>query len=225
MAACMERIQQSKSGLLKKRAALKLELPANVKEHETNRWIQEQFSEISLQQLAHACDISDRDLVEAGAKDDNMLFALALMASREKRFDLLNAITDELPDAWGRMSQLSSEEDSERDRDEALAWATALIKPRKWLPAVPFPAWSWLHRQMEGPLPSADMRDILASKSWKEQLEPEKKGGSEFVQVICALCPPELRGILRKQLEPLEADRKDKGSMLLDILDELENVQ
>jgi len=43
--------------------------------------------------------------------------------------------------------------------------------------------------------------------------------------VICALCPSELRGSIRAQLEPIEVDRKDKGWMLLDILDELENAR
>jgi len=164
-------------------------------------------------------------VIDAAEKDDNLLFALALMASREKRLDLLDVITDELPDAWGRMSELSSEDNLEKDREEIEAWAGALIKPRKWLPVVPFPAWSWLHRQIEGPLSAGIMRDVMASKAWEEQLDPEKKGGSEFVQVMCALCPQELRGMVRAQLERLEADRKDKGWMLLDILDELENLR
>jgi len=225
LVACMERIQRSKTGLLKKRNSLRLELPANVKEHERDRWIQEQFPDVTLDQMARACEMSERELVEAAQKDENLLFALALMASREKRLDLLDAITDELPDAWGKMSELTWEDDLEKDREELGAWAAALIKPTMWLPAMPFPAWSWLHRQIEGPLPASIMRAILASKAWRERLEPEKKGGSEYVQVICALCPPELRGSLLAQLEPIEVDRKDKGQMLLDILDELENVR
>ena len=220
----MERIQRSTTGLLKKHVTLKLELPANVKEHEANRWIQEQFADVNLEQLAHAYGISDGELVDAAEKDDNLLFALALLSSREKRFELLDAITDKLPDAWGRMSELS-DDDLEQDGKEAFKWAGTLLKPRKWVPASPFPSWSWLHRQMEGYLPAVIIRDVLQSKVWKEQLDPEKKGGSEFVQVICALCPPELRGLVCTQLEPLEVDRKDKGVVLLDILDELENVQ
>lgn len=224
LAACVERIQRSKTGLLKKRNVLRLELPANVKKHETNRWIQEQFTDVTLEQVEGAYEMSRRELVEAAEKDNNLLFALALLASRENRFDLLDAITDEAPDTWGRMSELGWEEDLEKDREELDARAAALIKPRKWLPAVPFPAWSWLHRQNGGPLPADIMRDILASTTWTEQLEAEKKGGSELVQVICALCPPELRGLIRTQLDALEADRKDKGRMLLDILDELESL-
>jgi hypothetical protein len=225
LAACMERIQKSKAGVLKKRYALKLELPATVKEHDANRWIQEQFADVTLGSLALACEMSERQVVEAAEKDNNLLFALALMASREKRFDVLDAVTDELPDVWGRMSELTADDDLEKDAGELPAWVRALIKPKQWLPEVPFPAWGWLHRQIEGPLPAGIMRDVLASKTWNEQLDSDKKGGTEFVQVICALCPPELRGTIRSQLEPLEADRKDKGSMLLDILDALETLK
>lgn len=224
LAACMERIQRSKAGLLKKRPAIKLELPATVKEHEVNRWIHGQFADVAIESVARACEMSTSDLIEAAAKDSNLLFALALMASREKRFDLLDAITDELPDAWGRMSELDLTDELQWDAEEPAGWVSALIKPKRWLPESPFPAWSWLHRQIEGFLPVGILREVLSSKSWTEQLEPEKKGGSEFVQVICALAPPPLRTTIREQIEPLEADRRDKGWMLLDILDELETL-
>ena len=223
--ACMERIQKSKSGLLKKRPVLKLELPATVKEHEANRWIQEQFAGVTLDEFAWACELTESELVEAAEKDANLLFALALMASRDGRFGLLSAITDQLPDAWGRMSGLNWDDSLMDDSAGRQHWAEALVRPKKWLPEIPFPAWSWLHRQMEGPLPVPVMNEVLASAVWKEQLSGEKKGPSlEIIQVICALCPRELRAILRAQLEPIEVERKDKGSMLLDILDELESL-
>ncbi len=225
LAACLERIQRSKTGLLKKRAALKLELPATVKEHEANRWVQEQFADVSLNEFARACALTDSELVEATEKDENLLFALALMAAREGRFALVRVITDELPDAWGRMSALDLEDSLLDDFQMRQEWAGALIRPKKWLPEIPFPAWSWLHRQMEGPLPAGIMREIFGSPMWAEQLNEEKKGPSlEIIQVMCALCPQQLRGALRAQLEPLGVERKDKGLMLLDILDELERL-
>ena len=225
LAVCMERIQKSNTGLLKKRAALKLEIPATVKEQETNRWIQEQFADVTLDEFAHACELTEAGLVEAAEKDNNLLFALALMASREGRVALLRAITDEIPDAWGRMSELNEEGPRLDNSQDRQAWAEALIRPKKWLPEIPFPAWSWLHRQMEGPLPADIMSEILASEMWTEQLNGEKKGPSlEIIQVICALCPPELRASFRTYLEPLEVERKDKGLMLLEILDELESL-
>jgi len=225
LAACMERIRKSRAGLLKKRHVLKLELPATLKEHEVNRWIYEQFADVNVGNLARACEMSEHDLIESAGEDNNLLFALSLMASREMRFDLLDAVTNELPDAWGRMSELNWEDDAARNDESTSDWANALVKPNKWLPELPFPAWSWLHRQLDGPLPTGIMRELLNSKVWTEQLEQEKKGGAELVQVICALCPRDMRGIIRAQLEPLEVDRKDKGAMLLDILDELETLK
>jgi hypothetical protein len=223
--SCMERIQKSKTGILKKRTALKLELPATVKEHEANRWIQEQFADVTLDEFARACELTESELVEAAEKDNNLLFALALMASRQRRFALLKAITNELPDAWGRMSGLNWEDGLSDDAEDRREWAEALIRPKNWLPEIPFPAWSWLHRQMEGPLPADIMSEILTSDLWAEQVNQEKKGPSlEIVQVVCALCPRKLRGSLRAHLEPLEMERKDKGMMLLDILDELESL-
>ncbi len=225
LAACMERIHRSKTGLLKKRASLKMELPATVKEHEANRWIHEQFAEVTLDEFARACELTEAEIVDAAEKDNNLLFALALMASRDGQFASLRAITDEMPDAWGRMSALNWDDSLQDDSEDRQEWAAALIRPKKWLPEIPFPAWSWLHRQMEGPLPASIMSEILASGMWAEQLNEEKKGPSlEIIQVVCALCPRELRGSLRAQLERLEMERKDKGMMLLDILDELESL-
>ena len=225
LTASMERIQRSKTGLLKKRTALKLELPATVKEHEADRWIEEQFAEVTLDELARACELTAAEIVDAAEKDNNLLFALALMASREGRFALLRAITDAMPDAWGRMSGLNWDESLLDDSEDRQKWAASLIRPKKWLPEIPFPAWSWLHRQMEGPLPEEIMSEILRSAMWAEQMEQERKGPSlEIIQVMCALCPGKLRGSLRAHLEPLETERKDKGMMLLDIQDELERL-
>jgi hypothetical protein len=92
LAACMERILKSKTGLLKKRASLKLELPAMVKEHETNRWVQDQFADVSLDEFARAYGLTNSELVEATEKDENLLFALALMAAREGRFALVRPL-------------------------------------------------------------------------------------------------------------------------------------
>lgn len=225
LAACMERIERSKTGLLKKRQTLKLELPATVKEHEAPRWIQEQFAEVTLDELVRACETSDAEaLAESSKKDENLLLALALMATREKRFKLLARISAELPDAWGKMSEVFGDGNLLDDAEERAQWAQAIMRPREWMPELPFPAWSWLHRQMEGPLPANVMREVLDSKFWTAQLNEEKKPATELVQVFCALCPPELRNHLRHQLTPLKLDRNDKGLMLLEFLDSLEKT-
>lgn len=223
--ACLGRIQKSQGGLLKKRLVLKLELPATIKEHNASRWIQEQFADVSLAELADGLGSAEADLVAAAEKDEHLLFALALMATRALRFDLLAKIVGgPLPEAWGRMSQCASD-DMEFTRDEDRErWAEVVVRPAKWMPEGDFSAWNWLHKRMEGPLPAQLMKEILNSKAWTDQLKSEHPPAAAQVQAFCALCAAEMRGRLREQIEPLEMERKEKGLELLEILERLESV-
>ncbi|HEX8712280.1 MAG TPA: DUF5691 domain-containing protein [Terracidiphilus sp.] len=223
LAECLSRIQRGKAGVLKKRAALKLELPATVKEHEANRWIYEQFADLNLDELARALEMDCDELINASEEDENLLFALATMASTERRFDLLQRIASgPLPDAWGRMSETGWEEAMAFSGLERERWVTALVHPRKWIPDAPLAPWSWLHKRMEGPLPAPIMREILHAKEWTNRLSAEKPPLAEQIQVFCALSPAECRTLLRDQLQPLEPERTEKGLLLLEILDRLE---
>ncbi len=224
LAACVERIQKTKAGLLRRRIELKLELPATVKEHAANRWIQELFADVSLEELERALDVTESELVAAAEKDERLLFALALMASRERRFDLLEPIVDILPDAWGRMSEVAFDEVRFAHAGEKERWVETMVQPRRWMPEAPFPAWSWLLRRIEGPLPLGVMKEIQQTKRWFILIAGEEQPATEVVQIFCALCPAELRNRMREQIEPLEFERKDKGLLLMEILDRLEKV-
>ncbi|MGB6719753.1 MAG: DUF5691 domain-containing protein [Terracidiphilus sp.] len=224
LAACMERILKTKTGLLKKRDAFKLELPATVKEPAANRWIQEQFADVGFDELARALEVSGQALVEAAESDEHLLFALSLVVSREKRFDLMEKTFAALPDAWCRMSESSFDDVSFQLDEERTRWIETIVRPRMWMPQAPFPASSWLLRRVEGQLPAPVMEQVLASKWWLERLENKKRPESEVVQVFCALCPAGLRDRLRAQIEPLEMERKEKGLLLLEILDGLEKM-
>lgn len=220
LAACLERIQKSKTGLLKKRAALKLELPATVKEHTVNRWVQEQFADVMLDEFAFALEIPVSDLAAASKEDSNLLFGLSLMATREKQFKVLSDVVDQLPDAWGRMAEVGFDDVSFVHSQERERWVESTIRPRDWMPQLAVPVLGWLLRRIGEPLPFDLMREMIGSKWWREQIEANP--GPEWVQCICALCPMNLRNTLREQLEPLDAARKDAGLLLLEILDKLE---
>lgn len=221
--SCLSRIQKLQKGKLRRSVALKLELPANVKEQAASRWIQEQFEGVCLEELANALEISADDMPSAAKEDPNLLFALALMASREKHFALLESITHLLPDAWGRMSAVDDEEPSFSDAAERQEWARALVHPAQWNPEVPYPAWDWLLRRLEGPLPQPVMDELLRSKWWSEQAASDPPPRPEVIQVICALCPPQPRGQLRGQVEALAPESNLEGLLLLDILERLES--
>ena len=99
------------------------------------------------------------------------------------------------------------------------------MRPRDWMPENALGDWRWLLRRIEGPLPDSVMRDVMKSKWWSDQLDGEKKPGTEVVQLFCALCPTGMRHTLREQIEELDFERKDLGLMLLDTLEKLEAVQ
>src|SRR5215475_13462429 len=101
--ACLERIKQSKSGLFRKRTALQLELPANVKDQTASRWVLQTFTEVSFRELASALKLTETELIEASAKDEPLLLALALMATNERRLDLFEAVVAHFSNAWERM--------------------------------------------------------------------------------------------------------------------------
>jgi hypothetical protein len=224
LAACLERIERTKAGLRKKRASLNLQLPATVKERNANRWVIEQFAEIGLDEVACALELPLDGLIDAAEKDEYLLFAFSMMASREKKWDVLAKIAEALPDAWGRMSEAGFDEMNFADDGERNRWVQALVHPRELMPESAFPAWEWLLRRMEAQLPPPLMLHVLASKWWKKRFSGEEKPGAEEMQVFCALCPRSLRSKLRDQLQLADLEAREIGLLLLDILDGLETL-
>ncbi|UWZ86835.1 DUF5691 domain-containing protein [Occallatibacter riparius] len=225
LAACLERIQKERAGLLKRRIALKLELPANVKAQTADRWIREQFADVTLEELSCTLEIPIGELSAAAKDDPNLLFALAIVATMDRRFDVVAVIAKELPDAWGRMSVSGLDDLSVTDNEERTRWVEAIVRPRDWMPEAALGDWGWLLRRIEGPLPESVTREVLKSKWWSDQLNGEKKPGTEVIQTFCALCPAGMREKLREQMDGIDPDRKDMGIMLLDTLEKLEAVR
>jgi hypothetical protein len=222
LAACLERIERTKTGVLKKRASLKLQLPATVKERNASRWVMEQFADVGLDEVACALELPIEGMVEAATKDEHLLFAFAMMASHEKNFDVLVKIAIALPDAWGRMSEAGFDDMNFANDGERNRWVESLVHPHEWMPESAFPAWQWLLQRMEGPMPPSVMKGVFALKWWQKQYLSEDKPGAEEVQLFCALCPHDLRSTLRDQLQVVDLEAKELGCMLLDILDRLE---
>lgn len=221
--AALSRIQKTQAGKLRKGQLLQLELPANVKEQATNRWVHDEFVDVSLEELAGALTLSPDELVWQAEDDPNLLFALGLMGSREKQFDLLASIAVHVSDLWSRMSSVDLEEPSFSNAAERDRWAASLLHPETWEPEAATPGWTWLLRRMEGPLPASVMEELLHSKWWKRVVKNDPPLHSTMVQAIAALCPSRLRGQLRAQVEPLEAEHRDDGLLLMEILEGLES--
>jgi hypothetical protein len=225
LAACLERIRRSTAGLLKKRVTLALELPATVKEHEAKAWIRQAFAEVSCEELARALQLAEPAMIEAAEKDANLSLALALMATQDRCFDLLQQLAaGQLSDAWEQLSQCGSMDLSMMTVEERLRWAGILIHPCAENPPASYSVWSWLHRSLEGPAPELLMESVLRSPGWLRRLLDENKLGSEWMEMLAALCPSSQRERLRALMAPLDPALTRTALPLLDILNSLEKA-
>jgi hypothetical protein len=220
LSACLERIKQSQSGLLRKRTTLELELPANVKDQAASRWILQTFTDISFGELAGAFNIAEKELIQAAAKDEPLLLALALIATNERRLDMLELVVADLPNAWGRMFEagldtLGAMTDSQRQR-----WAEILAHPyRKDLPTS-YSLWDWLHRITDQEATPSVMSMVLHANLLTKVPE---QGNAPWVDLIAAMCPASQRQELREQLTKLDQSQTVSALALLEILDGMEN--
>lgn len=221
--AVMERIKKGQTGLLKKRATLALELPATVAAHGAPVWVNEAFGDIGLDELAAALGLTIADMIRAAEKDDNLLLAFVIMASHDKRFDMLDIVVGlYLPDAWEVLARSNFSDVGTLTADERARWAQILVRPQTWVKDVPLWGLVKLYQLLDGPAPAALMRDILNCRPWRALLTDPDKLTGDMVDVLAVLCSTEARGILRAQLAALDAPKTANALLFLDIVDALE---
>jgi len=218
--ACLERIKQSKSGLIRKRTALQLELPANVKDQTASRWVLQTFSDVSFRELASAFKLTEEELIESASKDEPLLLALALIATSDLRLDLLELVVAHFPNAWEKMVESGLDTLGTMGETERQRWQEILLHPyRKDLPAI-YHLWDWLHRITDAQAPASVMSTVLHSKLLKKIPEHECV---VWFELLAAICPPAQRHELRQQLADFDQSITVTPVALLDILDGMEN--
>jgi hypothetical protein len=223
--ACMERIQRSETGLLRKRMVLSLELPATVKEHTVRNWIRETFAEVALDELGRSLGASELEIIEAAGKDQNLLLGLAIMATQDKRFDLLEEVVRKhFKDVWEQMSLSGPIDLSDWTPEERIQWAEILASPYGAKPPLLYAAWSWLHRSLKGPMPEGLMEGVVRSPSWLSELQQKEKCGPEWLEMLAACCPRPQRDRLRAQLADVDSPLTVTALPLMDILDTMEKA-
>jgi hypothetical protein len=218
--ACLERIKQGKSGLIRKRAALQLELPANVKDQAASRWILQSFADVSFVELAGTFQLTEEDLIEAAAKDDPLLLALALVATNDRRPDLLELVVAHLTNAWERMFEGGLDTLGTMPELERRRWEELIVHPyRKDLPTI-YSLWDWLHRITDADAAVSVMSIVLQTKLLTKVSEHERVA---WFEVITAMCPTPQRQQLREQLAEFDQSLTVTSLALLEILDGMEN--
>jgi hypothetical protein len=222
LAACLERIKQSQSGLLRKRTTLQIELPANVKDQAASRWILQTFADVSLGELAGAFKVTEKELIDAAAKSDPLLLALALIATNEHRLDVLELVVAKLPNAWELMFEAGLDTLGTMTGSERQRWEEIVVHPyRKDVPTT-YSLWDWLHRITDTEAPASAMEIALHAKLLTKVPENER-GSGPWVEMMAAICPASQRQELREQLNQFDQSQSVTPFALLDILDGMEN--
>lgn len=217
---CLERIKQSKSGLIRKHTALQLELPANVKDQAASRWILQTFTDVSLGELASAFHLKEEELIESAAKDEPLLLALAVIATNDLRLDLLELVVARLANVWEKLAESGLDTLGTMGESERQRWQEILVHPyRKDLPTI-YHLWDWLHRITDTEAPDSVMSTVLHAKLLKKIPEHEC---NVWFELLTAICPPAQRQELRQQLADFDQSVTVTPVALLDILDGMEN--
>src|SRR5215471_6439544 len=162
--ACLERIKQSKSGLIRKRTALQLELPANVKDQTASRWVLQTFTDVSFRELASAFKLTEEELIESAAKDEPLLLALVLIATSDLRLDLLELVVAHLPNAWEKMVESGLDTLGTTGETERQRWQEIIVHPCRKDPPAIYHLWDWLHRITDAEAPASVMSTVLHAK-------------------------------------------------------------
>lgn len=210
--ACLERITKSQTGLLRKRPALKLDVPANRKDQALSQWVRETFSEASFAGLARALELPEEELIEAADKQDHLLLGLGVLATVECRLDLLQLVVARLPNLWERICESGLGDLGRMSFEQRQGWAEILAKPyQKNLP-TDFFVWEWLHRVADCPLSPPPM-DLLTQVASPDMA---------WLELLAAICPSSARPALRGKMSAFDPMITVNAFALLDILDGME---
>ncbi|OHV19084.1 hypothetical protein EOS93_18765 [Rhizobium sp. RMa-01] len=223
--AALERIKVSKAGLIFKRTALTLELPATVRDFTKMAWLNETFGPVGLDTLAGALSLPVDDMVAAAEKQSDLLAAFLFMATRDKRLDVVRTITERhLRDVWEAFSQFDAQMLADYSPDMRQLWVEHIFRPDRW--AADTSAWAirqtaqWLDGEATENLFSA----ILQSKPWHSLRRDNGRYEADILDSMAVMSPSSMRSTLRAELAALEPAKSGNAFLFLDLMDSLETA-
>jgi hypothetical protein len=228
LAGFLSRIIVARTGLLRRRTTLRLELPANVGASPNAKltWATGQVHAVGIAAVAQGLGVEADALPDAAADDPILLQALSLSATNDGRFDLLTQLVRA---AGGEISQLllRTGEMEGWPPERWAAWCRAAIQPELWDALPDSNLLALLPRHMRRPLPTDTARSLLASRAWRAMLDRALGRGTgpvaaETFDNIALLTPPALREALRRDLDPLPLTFVRRAQRTLSLLDILE---
>jgi Family of unknown function (DUF5691) len=222
---CLGRVKMTKSGLLRRRDALRIEFPATAKDDSQRwYWAVNTFGPIALDAFADAFGLSVDDLVAAVADDKILTRVLAVQAARGRHYELLTRLVRDDPANWVAITWA----DDPDVFDPPSALAEAAVQPDLWPELPDAVSLHPIYRKLRAPLPEATARRLLASKAWRNFLDHARAlqppPAADTTATIAALTPRSLRAALRADLALLAPDLTARALGALSLLDHIEPV-
>ena len=220
----LSRVRASKTGLLRRRAVLELDYPATVKPEQRETWAAAAFAGVALDDLASGLGLAVDALVSAAAADPVLTTVLALLASAERRNDLLGHLTaNGAAHAWERMVWAE-----DFDPPDVAAWSLSALRPDLWS-GMPQNAATLgrLHERIRTALPPRIIELLLSAPAWRELItragqDSATQAARPEIAALCALAPPSLRQRVRDALAALPASLTARAFTALTLLDLIE---
>ncbi|CAN2536382.1 hypothetical+protein [Methylocapsa aurea] len=223
LAEAMKRIRVGSRGLLRKRLALTMELPATVGKNNWRQWVRETFAEIEIADFAAAVGATEEEAIEAAKGDAPLLGAMLLMTLRARRFDLFRKVAPLGADPLWLLIEDFFADSLDLPPEDRQAFAAGISQaeaPDARGGGVLALAMSRLLRILEAP---------LAAPSFDHVLQMAMKADAQTVEAallprLVALAPAEFYPRLRSRLEANASDAATQSLLALDLLDSLESI-
>ena len=210
----LSRITIGSTGLLRKRATLSLQMPANVKYAAAEyNWLAANFGAIGSSALAEALGLSPESMLEAARDDSKLVCGIAFSACSERNWPLLAAIMQGIdPDLWTVFLETGVAEFGLTSPSDRAEWAAVAIPKR--FDIARFHAYhaGALHNIMGGPLPLVQARAVLAAASLSHH------PSEELMVAAGALVPDVGLAEAAATLDHLPPEHTGRARLLVDIL-------
>ncbi|NTF44342.1 DUF5691 domain-containing protein [Rhizobium rhizogenes] len=223
--SALERVKVSKSGLIFKKAALSLEVPATVKDLTKMRWLDDTFGSVGLDLLAASLSLSVDAMVAAAEKQGDLLTAFLFMATRDRRLDVVKVITDRhLRNGWEAFSAFDAEMLSDYSPEMRQLWIEHVFQPDRW--SAETSPWTirLMAQWLEGQATQNAFSSVLQSKPWRSLHKDSARYDANILDDIAVMCPPSMRSTLRSELAALDPAKSGNAFLFLDFMDSLETA-
>ncbi|MGF6228615.1 hypothetical protein QFZ27_002570 [Inquilinus ginsengisoli] len=220
----IDRLHLGHTGLLKRRATLRLEFPATIKEWQRESWAVATIATAGLDDLAGGLRLTVDTMAVAAEGDEILAVALAVRAAREERFDLLARLARAgAARAW--IASIEAGDLNEAEPAFVARWSAAALHPELWTD-LPAGALARLHEAIRAPLPETAIRTILAAPAWRSLTAAAQRQEAPLAEqaftALVALTPAPLRHALQTELAPLPPTLTARALTAIALLDHID---